>query len=370
MKMSIGVDLHKRQFTTCILSENRKVEAWGVYPTTEKGYQEFLKETAFYEEEGYVLSAAVESTGNTRYFRSRLEKAGIAITVVNTVKFAIVRESVKKTDKHDAKNLAVFLEKDMLPESILCTQESEDIRRVIKSRSILVKAQVSVKNQVHALLLGYGIESKRGQLQSKRERQRILSGLEDHAGYGSAAVAVVPLLDTIDQLGGQVKKLEKVLEDLVKEDEDVALLQTIPGIGAIGAATIRAFTDDISRFSSAKKYSAYAGLVPWVQISDETVHYGHITKRGPVELRTAFVQAVMGMVRLRRTTEAYRIMSKYREMKKYKGSGRSIIAAARKMSTIVYAILTSREPFDPVKMAFSKKYSEMQSAAVNAGKAG
>ncbi|NQT60164.1 MAG: IS110 family transposase, partial [Bacteroidetes bacterium] len=142
------------------------------------------------------------------------------------------------------------------------------------------------------------------------------------------------------------------------------------GIGPIGAATIRAFTDEISRFSSAKKYAAYAGLVPWVQISDETVHYGRITKRGPVELRTAFVQAVMGMIRLQKQTEAYRIMSKYRKMKEYKGSGRSIIAAARKMSTIVYAILTSREPFDPIKMAFSKQYSEMQSAAVNVDKAG
>ena len=299
-------------------------------------------------------------------------QAEIGVTVVNTLKFKIVNESVKKTDKRDAKTLAEFLEKDMLPESILCTQESEDIRRVIKSRSILVKAQVSLKNQVHGLLLGYGIESKRGQLQSKRERQRILSGLADHNGYGGAAAAVEPLLDTIDQLGkrGRVKKLEKVLEELVKEDEDVALLQTIPGIGAIGAATIRAFTDDISRFSSAKKYAAYAGLVPWVQISDKTAHYGHITKREPVELRTAFVQAVMGMVRLQKKTEAYRIMSKYREMKTYKGSGKSIIAAACKLSTIVYAILTTREPFDPVKMAFSKKYSEMQSAAFKAGKTG
>jgi transposase len=353
-----------------MLSENRTIIEPGLYPTTDLGYREFLKRVAFYENEGYEVVAAVESTGNTRYFRNKLLQAEIGVTVVNTLKFKIVNESVKKTDKRDAKTLAEFLEKDMLPESILCTQESEDIRRVIKARSILVKAQVSIKNQVHGLLLGYGIESKRGQLQSKRERQRILSGLADHAGYGGAAVAVEPLLDTIDQLGKQVKKLEKVLEELVKEDEDVALLQTIPGIGAIGAATIRAFTDEISRFSSAKKYSAYAGLVPWVQISDKTAHYGHITKRGPIELRTAFVQAVMGMVRLQKKTEAYRIMSKYREMKNYKGSGKSIVAAARKMSTIVYAILTTREPFDPVKMAFSKKYSDMQSAAFKAGKTG
>ena len=61
----------------------------------------------------------------------------------------------------------------------------------------------------------------------------------------------------------------------------------------ITASTIRAYTDDIKRYASAKKYSAYAGLVPWVQNSNETIHHGHITKRGAVELRTAFVQCVM-----------------------------------------------------------------------------
>jgi len=71
---------------------------------------------------------------------------------------------------------------------------SEDIRRVLKSRSILVKTVVALKNQIHGLLLGYGIETIRGQLQSKKERQRILTGLEDHEVYGSAAKAVIPLI--------------------------------------------------------------------------------------------------------------------------------------------------------------------------------
>jgi len=74
------------------------------------------------------------------------------------------------------------------------------------------------------------------------------------------------------------------------------------------------------------------------------------------ELRTAFVQMVMGMVRYRKVTGDYRVMTRYQEMKQHKGTGKSIIATARKMSTIIYAILKSREPFDPTKMApFNKK---------------
>ncbi len=334
-----------------------------LYLTTDWGYMAFIKRMIHWKDKGYEVRAAVESTGNTRYFRNRLVKAGIEVKIVNTVKFKVVNESVKKTDKHDARTLAEFLEKDILPESILCSQESEDIRRLLKSRSVLVKALVSLKNQVHGLLLGYGIESRRGQLQSKKERQRILDGLADHKSYGNAARAVKPLLDTIDQIASEVKEIERALSDLIAADEDVALLQTIPGVGLITAATVRAYTDDINRYESAKKYAAHAGLVPWVQNSNRTIHHGHITKRGPVELRTAFVQMVMGMLRLQDKTSGYRLMYQYRTMKKSKGTGKSIIATARKMSAMVYAILKQRQPFDPLRMLPDPKHVEMREVA-------
>jgi len=78
----------------------------------------------------------------------------------------------------------------------------------------------------------------------------------------------------------------------------------------------------------------------------------------------------MGMVRVQKQTGSYRIMTKYREMKKHKGSGKSIIAAARKMSTVVYMILKTREPIDPLKMVPTKEYREMREAAFNASIAG
>jgi hypothetical protein len=214
------------------------------------------------------------------------------------------------------------------------------------------------------------IETKRGQLQSKKERQRILSGLVDHSVYGSAAEAVKPLFDTLDEFSAQVKKLEKVLEKMVAEDETVELLRTIPGVGLITAASLRAFVDDIDRYASPKKFAAHMGLAPWVQNSNETIHHGHIIKRRPKEMRTAMVQCVLGMVRNKRTTGGYRIMTKYRQMKIHKGSGKSIIATARKLSTIIYMMLKKREPFDPLKMEYSQKYLNMQAAAFEAAKAG
>jgi len=280
--------------------------------------------------------------------------------VINTLKFKVVTESVKKTDRHDAATIAEFLEKDMLPQARLCSTQSEELRRVLKARTVLVRSVVAVKNQVHGLLLSLGIEAKRGSLQSQKGRRRVLNVLAEH---GLAGQAVEPLLETIDRLEAEVKKLERILELRVQGDQVVELLKTIPGAGPITAATIRAYVDEIGRFGGYKQFSAYAGLVPWVQSSNTTRHYGSITKRGPCELRTALVQVVLGMVRNKRTTGGYRLMGRYAAMKKEKGSGKAIIATARKLSKIVWYMLRNDAPFDSQRMtdpALRKIAREMQ----------
>jgi len=338
MTINVGVDLHKTQFTVFV---RRGDGTHGQYATTEEGFQEFFSELRAIRKRNDHVKIGVESTGNTRYFKNRMEKEGFEVRVINTLKFKVVNESVKKTDRHDAATIAEFLEKDMLPESRLCSETSEQLRRLLKVRTTLVRTIVTVKNQIHGLLTGMGMQDSKASLQSKRGRQRILDAL---AGADNGLV-VQPLFETIDRLEENVKIIERELEVLTANDRAVELLQTIPGCGPVTAWTIRAFTDDIRRFDSFKKYSAYAGLVPWVQCSNLTEHYGRITKRGPEELRTALVQLVLGMRRSKKTF-SWRIMERYSSMKREKGSGKSIIATARKLSRIIWCMLTEDVPFD------------------------
>jgi transposase len=104
----------------------------------DEGYEKFLEKAAAWREAGQLVSVGVGSTGNTRYFKGRMEAAGVSVVVINTLKFKVVNESVKKTDRHDAAAIAEFLEKDMLPESRLCGRMSEQMRRLLKARSMLV----------------------------------------------------------------------------------------------------------------------------------------------------------------------------------------------------------------------------------------
>ena len=114
MQMSVGVDLHKGQFTVYWLSVDRAQSQFERYATDASGYERFEKRLRLYSENGYVVRVAVEASGSARYFKNRVERVGIDVLVINTLKFKVINESVKKTDRHDARTIAEFLENFLL----------------------------------------------------------------------------------------------------------------------------------------------------------------------------------------------------------------------------------------------------------------
>lgn len=348
-KLYVGVDLHKTQFTICILTgplENQtELEAGTKFPMTKDGYENFIAIVKALAESPEDVILAIESTANARYFRDTMERQGFEVQVVNTLRFKVVNLSTKKTDKNDARTLAYFLSRNLLPTSHLCSAEMEGIRRILKSRSLMVQDAVALKNQAHAILLTYGIVTRPTQFQSKSSRDKLLANLPS-----KIRTILGSLFDSLNVVETQTRELERTLKALTSSDPRVSLLMTIPGIGIVNACIITAYTDDINRFESYKKYSAYCGLVPWVQTSNETVYYGRITKRGPQELRTALVQCVVAMVRMQDKTGNFSLMRQYQRLKEEKSSGKAIIAIARRLSRIIYIMLKTMTPFDEAKL--------------------
>ena len=356
-RMCVGVDLHKTQFTVCVLNEESgEVEYEGEFRTVEEGYQDFISKMHSLEEEsGCRIELSVEATGNARYFKNKMEAEGFGVVVVNTNKFKVITMSTKKNDANDAATLALYLLKEMLPESHLCDQTSEEIRRMLKTRNILVQATVKMKNQIHGMMLGYGIETKSSQLQSKKKRQELYQDLADHNYSEFTASSLKVILDSLDEMYKQIKAIEAQIEKMTAEDKNRELLQTMTGVGVISATTIAAYTKDMSRFNGEfKKFASYLGIVPSVHDSNNTVRRGKITKHGPQELRTAFVEVTMAILRQPNKTSDWKLVMDYHRMKREKGSGRAIIATTRKVARIVFAMLNNQEEFDPALMIRSK----------------
>ena len=278
-RICIGVDLHKLQFTVSAVNEETgEMVLNGVFKTNSEGYEDFCEKVHQIEEETEsTVEIAVEATGNARYFKNKMEAEGFGVVVVNTSKFKVITMSTKKTDANDAATLAYYLSKDMLPESHLCDQTSEEVRRMLKTRSILVSSTVKIKNQIHGMLLGYGIETKSAQFQSKKKRQELLKDLADQGYSQFTASSLEVTLNILDDIYAKVKMIEEQIKEMVKENENVELLMTMPGIGFVGATTIASYLSNIERFNGDfKRFSSYLGIVPSVHNSADSVHMGGV----------------------------------------------------------------------------------------------
>lgn len=360
MTFFIGVDLHKAQFTCYFLNGQTGNGVWKKFYTTKRGYKLFSAFIRELKKQGYEIVVAVESTGNTRYFKRIIEREEVEVKVINTMKFKVVNESINKTDKRDAKTIAEFAQKDILPEAILCSEKSELLRRITKSRKVLVGTKVKLKNQVHGILMGMGIKTKAGQMNSKKGRKNVIELVKNTANKKLVEI----LIENIENIEKGIKDIEEEMEEMTEDDRAVEILKSLPGTGLISAITVRAHIDDISRFDHYKKLSAFVGLVPWVNCSDEKIYYGNITKHGPEQCRTALVQMVLGMIRCKDEKDNI-LMIQYRNLKTQKGSGKALIATARKLTKLIWTLLTNDEEYDKEKLSagrYLEKILSMQNA--------
>lgn len=70
--------------------------------------------------------------------------------------------------------------------------------------------------------------------------------------------ALLHSLKTIES----IRKLDKILSEQGRKDEDCKLLTTVPGVDVIVAMTYKAAIDDPYRFETSYTVGAYMGLSP------------------------------------------------------------------------------------------------------------
>jgi transposase len=317
----IGVDLHSNSLTACYLSEDGSEEM--------RTFD--LKELVKFQETLELSDQlAVEATGNTRHFREAIKHLLSKVVVVNPSQFEVIRKSVKKTDRHDARTLALFLSKEMLPESRLKEPAHAQLNSVAHTRDKLVKLRTTLINKIHALHVAYGIKSKKSSFSSRRGLQAALNRTWDELTRAELEVVV----SQIGSLNEGIKQLER---QLIKHGQQLAghrNLTSIKGIGDKSAAVLLSVIGDVSDFAGEDKLASYFGLVPRVANSNETIHHGRITKRGSKLGRTTLVQCTLIAVRYSSYLKKF-----YERIKQKKGAGKAIIATARKFLGIIYRTL-------------------------------
>ena len=323
----LGVDLHHDSFVVCVRSE--KGQQWRRWKMEE------IADFVSHLEPGDAV--AVEATGNTRWFCRQLAERVGRMVVVNPHQFRVISQSVKKTDRRDAALLAEYLEKDLLPEVRVKTDQESEVAQLAASRDQLVKMRTMLKNQVHGLLRSHGVLVGKQQLAS-RKGQRQLAQIPLP---GLASLQRQVLLQQIATLTDSILQLEKALAEAARQMPGYANLRSIKGIGSLSAAVLLSSIGRVEDFADAGKLAAYFGLVPRIEQSNQKQHSGRITRCGNKRARTALVPCALIAKRYSPFLKNF-----YQAIQRRRGSGKAIIATARKLLTIVYYTLKNNWVFD------------------------
>lgn len=330
MKRYIGVDLHTNSLTACYLSdgEEMRFKTYGLSPSALRCFKQSLR----VEDE-----LAVETTGNTEFFIEQIGDSVSRVIVVNPREFKVIRNSVKKTDRNDARAIAYFLSKDMLPESRRKTQLQRQVGSLSQTRDKFVKSRTFFMNKVHGILNGCGIKLKKEKLGTEKGLKEVLKLKIDEI----SSFEVEVLVNEIRSLSDSIKQLDKKLIEVGSQLKGYEGLTSIKGIGERSAAILLSAIGDIDDFENEAKLCAYFGMVPRVSNSNETQRSGRITKRGTKIGRTTLVQCTLVAIRYSDYLRQF-----YEKLKKKKGSGKAIIATARKLLSIIYNTLKNGWVFE------------------------
>jgi transposase len=319
-KRYIGVDLHQDNFLVCTRSgSEQQFRRWKV---------EQVEEFAGSLRDNDELS--VEATGNSRWFCQAIGRQVGRVVVVNPHQFRVISESVKKTDRRDAALLAEYLEKDLLPEVRQKNLQESEMAQLVSARDQLVKMRTMLKNQLHGLLRSYGLRVNKQGLQSARQRLQVakleLPTLAD--------VQRRVLLEQIHSVGRAILELERHIKPAAEQLPGYRNLRSIRGIGALSAGVLLSAIGRVQDFSEPGKLAAYFGMVPSVQQSNQREHHGRITRAGNKLARTTLVQCALIAKRYHPSLKQF-----YERVRHRRGTGKAIVATARKLLTLVYYTL-------------------------------
>lgn len=344
----IGVDLHTNSFTIC-RRDLDGTEAFQTYQLSAQALEQFCLSLDADDE------IAVEATGNTAWFCAEIRPCVGRIVVVNPRQFKVIRTSVKKTDRNDARALAFFLSKDMLPETRLKSTQESELASLTQTRDMLVKQRTMLLNGIHAMFVRHGMKLKKDGLSSKKRLREL-----DLSQFTSLElVELIALREQALSLTEALNQLDKAIEGAASAMKGFEELTSIKGIGARSAAILLAGIGKVEDFPDADKLAAYVGIVPKVSNSNETQHSGTITKRGNKLMRTTLVQCTLIAIRYSGYLNRH-----YQRIKERRGFGKAIIATARKLLSIIYDTLKNGwvfEDFSEFKIK-QNQYSAGQSS--------
>lgn len=249
---------------------------------------------------------------------------------------AYVKPFVKrgKTDAADAEAICEAVGRPSMRFVPVKSEAQQAAAMVMKTRELLIGQRTRTTNALRAHLAELGVVAAKA-TRGLDELIAVVRG-EDARLPASARFALSILADEIEAIDRRIAAIDERITAAAREDETARRLMTIPGVGPIIAATIRARVPDPSVFRSGRHFAAWLGLTPKPHSSGGKERLGGISKMGDAGLRSLLVVGATAVMRLAARGKALAWLVALMGRRPFKVAA---VALANKMARIVWAIL-------------------------------
>lgn len=387
MALYAGIDVGKYKHEVTFLSESgEQVGNPLVFDNSQRGLEKLFGQALKNDPERIIFG--LEATGHYWLpLYAQLTAAGYDVKVINPIQSDSLRNlyiRVTKNDRKDSFLIAEVLRFGRYTETKVAKEPLIQLRELSRMRVEFQQSVAGIKTRIIGLLDRFFPEFERcfstpcsataqevlksyptpeeladcslNELKDLIEKaSRGRHGLDKAVKLKDAAaksfgitfgldafrLEIRLLLEQLSFIETQVEQLDRYIEELMKEQN---LILSVPGVGPVLGAAILGEIGDISRFGSAKKLTAYAGLDATVYQSGQFEgSRAHISKRGSPYLRRAlWMAAHIARMHDRTFKDFYEL-----KLSQGKHPNQALGAVATKLCHVIYAVLSKNVPYDP-----------------------
>ena len=277
----------------------------------------------------------MEACATAHYWARELTKLGhrVRLMPAKDVKAYVKRN---KNDAADAEAICEAVRRPTMRFVQVKSVEQQGQLMLHRTRDLLMRQRTQVINALRAHMAELGIVAAQGREEIK-ELLKIIAREEDARLPVDAHASLVVLAAQLQALQTMIRSIEKRIVVQHRSSEASKRLQTIPGIGVIGATAIAATVSDPKVFRSGRDLAAWIGLVPREGSTGGKQKLGPISKQGDQYLRRILVVGAHAVLkRARLHPEKYPWLTRLLARKPFKVVA---VALANKMARIAWALL-------------------------------
>jgi transposase len=323
----VGLDIHSTRICVCVLNQTGQV----VHRSQVRGIEEMVRVLQGLPDR---FEVCYEASCGYGHYHDLLRPVADRVLVAHPGQLRLICRSKHKTDRNDAERLAKLLYLGETPTVQVPSPEVRAWRELINCRSQVIAKRTRAKNTLRALLRGAGVTPPKHPGLWTKAGLKWLCQLE--LPTSSQRLRRDLLLEEIETLARQVRRMQQELDGQARRTSAVGLLRTIPGVGARTAEAVAAFVDDPHRFPNAKAVGRYFGLVPCQDQSGDRNRLGHITREGAPVVRQLLAEAAWQAIRRSPSVRAFYERARRDDPQRQKIA---LVATAHYLVRVMWAML-------------------------------